>query len=311
MDIVALLSRMLVLLVFICVGVLCSKLHIIDEKGSACINQLVLYICGPLLIIKSVQNVQLAYGVRDILMLIVYSVILQLIALLIGVVSAVICCKKPIRGVFSLVTAFGNVFFMGVPVVTALYGDNAVFLLSICVIPFNLFIFTVGIYLILGSGGQKIPWKKLLINPSLYATLIALPIFFFRIELPSTVQDIIGYLSQMVVPLSMILIGASLGRMSLKRIFGNGRAYAVCAFKLILIPLAVFAILRNIVKDPQILGMMTVVAAMPSASISPILCAEYGGDSDFASRSVFLTTIASIVTIPLMVWLLIGGGIKG
>ena len=131
MSIAGLLSRMLVLLAFICIGVLCSKLHIIDERGSACINQLVLYICGPLLIIKSVQNVQLSYGMRDILMLILYSVLLQMIALIVAIVCARILCKrKPERGVFSLVTAFGNVFVMGVPVVTALYGENMVFLLS-------------------------------------------------------------------------------------------------------------------------------------------------------------------------------------
>lgn len=306
MNFAGLLSRMLVLLVFICIGVLCSKLHIIDEKGSACINQLVLYICGPMLILKSVQNVQFTFGIGEILMLFLYSVILMLLAVVIGVVSArLLCGKKPIRGVFSLVTAFGNVFFMGVPVVSALYGENAVFLLSICVIPFNLFIFTLGIFLILGNGSRKIPWKKLLLNPSLYATLIALPIFFLRIQFPETVVDILGYLSQMVVPLSMLLIGAALGRMSLRGIFGSGYSYAVCAFKLLLTPLVVFFLFRLFVKDPQILGLLTVVAAMPSASISPILCAEYGGDSDFASRCVFLTTLISILTIPAIVWLLI------
>ncbi len=307
MNFSGLLSRMLVLLVFICVGVLCSKLRIIDEKGSACINQLVLYICGPLLIIKSVQNVQFDLGIRDILLLIAYSVILMILAIAVGVVSSrTLCANKPLRGVFSLVTAFGNVFFMGVPVVSALYGDNAVFLLSICAIPFNLFLFSIGIYLLLGSAGQKIPWRKMLINPSLFATFIALALFFSRIELPSTAQDILGYLSQMVVPLSMILIGASLGRMSVTRIFGSGLSYVVCVIKLILMPLVIFAVFRLFVNDPQILGLLTVVAAMPSASISPILCAEYGGDSNFASCSVFLTTLASIVTIPLMVWLLVG-----
>ena len=306
MSIAGLLSRMLVLLILICVGVLCSKLNITDEKGSRCINQLVLYLCGPLLIIKSVQNVQISYGMHDILMLFVYSVILMLLALAIGIVFArLLCGKKPLRGVVSLVTAFGNVFFMGVPVVSALYGENAVFLLSVCVIPFNLFIFTVGIYLLLDGKNQKIPWKKLLINPSLYATILALPIFFLRIELPGTVLEIITYLSQMVVPLSMILIGAALGKMSLKNIFGSAASYAVCAVKLIVTPLIVYFVLRIFTKDPMILGLLTVVAAMPSASISPILCAEYGGDSDFASRSVFLTTLLSLATIPAMVWLLL------
>jgi len=306
MSFAGLLSRMLVLLAFICIGVLCSKLHIIDERGSACINQLVLYICGPLMIIKSVQNVQLAYGMRDILLLILYSVLLQLIAIAAALVLARVFCKnKPARGVFSLVTAFGNVFFMGVPVVSALYGENMVFLLSVCVIPFNLFIFTVGIYLIVSGGRNQIPWKKLLINPSLYATLIALPIFFLRIELPSTVVEIIGYFSQMVVPLSMMLIGAALGRMQMKEIFGSGLSYVVCAIKLLILPLIVFSVFRFFIKDPLLLGLLTVIASMPSASISPILCAEYGGDSAFASRTVFMTTILSLATIPGVVWLLL------
>ena len=306
MSFSALLFKMLVLLVFICIGVLCSKLRFIDERGSDALNKLVLYICGPALIIKSVQNVEFSYGMHDILLLILYSMILMLLALVIGVVSARLICRDPsLRGVFSLVTAFGNVFFMGVPVVTALYGDNAVFLLSICVIPFNFFIFSVGIFLILGKSGQKMPWKKLLLNPSLYATIIALPIFFLRIALPAPVVEIVGYLGQMVVPLSMILIGAALGRMTLRSIFSNGYSYAVCAVKLIVTPLLVFLLLRLFVKDPLILGLLTVVAAMPSASISPILCAEYGGDSDFASRSVFLTTLLSLATVPVMVWLLL------
>ena len=306
MSFSGLLSRMLVLLAFICIGAVCSKLRIIDERGSACINQLVLYICGPLLIIKSVQNVDFIYGIGDILMLLLYSVIFMLLSILIGVLfSRLLCRKKPQRGVFSLVTAFGNIFFMGIPVISALYGDGAVFLLSVCVMPFNLFLFTVGIYMIIGGKKEKIPWKKLLINPSLFAVIIALPLFFFRITLPATVLDIISYLSQMVVPLTMLLIGAALGRMSLKVIFGNAQCYAVCAVKLILSPLVLFAVFRFFVKDPLMLGLLTVMAAMPSASISPILCTEYGGDSGFANRSVFLTTILSLATIPAVVWFLL------
>lgn len=306
MSFTALLSKMLVLLIFICIGVLCCKLHFIDEHGSAALNKLVLYICGPALIIKSVLNVELSLGVGDVLLLILYSVIMMLLALVIGVVSGrIICGRSPLRGVFSLVTAFGNVFFMGVPVVTALYGESTVFLLSVCVIPFNFFIFSIGIFLLIGKSGETIPWKKLLLNPSLYATIIALPIFFLRLSLPNAVAEVVGLLGQMVVPISMILIGAALGRMALKNIFNNALSYAVCGLKLIVTPLLAFFLLRTFVKDPLILGLLTVVAAMPSASISPILCAEYGGDSAFASRCVFLTTLLSLATVPAMVWLLL------
>ena len=306
MSFAGLLSRMLMLLLLICVGVVCSKLRILDERGCASINQLVLYVCGPLLIIKSVLNVELSYGVRDILSLLLCSVILHVISLALSwICTRFLKRASDKRGVFMLVSTFGNIFFMGVPVVSALYGDNAVFLLSIFVIPFNLMMFTLGIYLVLGGRSQGVPWKKLLVNPSLYATILALPIFFFRIELPGTVQDIICYLSQMVIPLSMLLIGAALGRMTLKGIFGSGLSYAVCALKLVAVPLVMFCIFRLIVHDPLILGLVTVASAMPSASISPIVCAEYGGDSEFASRTVFLTTVLSLATIPAIVWLLL------
>ncbi len=309
MGFISLLSRMLVLFIFICIGVLCTKLHIIDEHGSSSLNRMVIYICGPLLILRSVQSANSAYGASDILMLLLYSVLFSILTLIIALIaSRLICRRSPLRGVFSLVTAFGNLVFMGIPVVSALYGEGAVFLLSICAIPFNFFIFSVGILLIVGGGKHSFPWKKVVVNPSLFATLLALVLFFLKVKIPAPVDEVMSYLGQMVVPLSMLLIGAALGRMSLKAVFSNGLNYAVCAVKLLIVPTVCSLVFRLYIKDPLQLGLFTVLSAMPSASISPILCAEYGGDSDFASRSVFLTTLLSILTIPLMIWLLIGRG---
>ena len=306
MSFSALLSRMLVLLVFICIGVLCSKLHFIDEHSASSLNKLVLYVCGPMLILHSIQSVQGDFGMSDIIDLMLYGVLVQVVCIVVGVLFArLICGKKAIRGTFALVTAFGNVVFMGIPVVSALYGDGAVFLLSVISIPFNLLIFTVGIFLVMGGKKQQIPWKKLIYNPSLIAVVIALILFFLRIEMPAPAREVMSYLGQMVVPMSMLLIGAALGRMELKTVFGSGLSYAVCAIKLLIVPLPVFFLLRMIVRDPVVLGILTVMSAMPSASISPILSAEYGGESAFASRSTFLTTLLSLATVPAMVWLLL------
>ena len=302
----ALLSKMLVLLIFICIGVLCSKLHIIDEHSSGALNKLVLYICGPMMILHAALNVQTDLSMRDVLMLLFYGVLFQLFLLLVGLLlSRLICGKKPINGVFALETAFGNIVFMGIPVVSALYGEGAVFLLTVCAIPFNFFVFTVGILLILRGEKARIPWKRVLYNPSLIAVFIALALFFLRPKLPGAVTETMNYLGQMVVPLSMILIGAALGRMSLKTIFGSGLSYVACAIKLLLMPALLFFAFRVLIKDPLILGIFTVMAAMPCPSISPILCAEYGGDSGFASRCVFLSTLLSLATVPVMVWLLL------
>ncbi len=314
MSFSALLGKMLVLLVFICIGVLCSKVHILDENASAALNKLVLYICGPVLILRSVQSIEIGgagpfadgFGLSSVLMLFLYGAIVNVVSILVGYAASwAICGKKPVRGTFALVSGFANVVFMGIPVVSAMFGESGVFLLSIIAVPFNFFIFTIGIMIIPGGQKQRIPWKKLVVNPTLYAVVLALVLFFLQVKLPTPVTEIMDYLGQMVVPLSMILIGTALGRMTLREVFGNGLSYAVCAVKLLVMPLLLFFILRLFVKDQLLLGLLTVIAAMPSAAISPILSAEYGGDSAFASQSVFLTTLLSLATIPLVVLLLL------
>ena len=213
MNFIGLLSKMLTLFLFVCIGFLCSKIKIIDEHGGKIINKLVLCICAPAMMINSVLGTELQYSMSDILMLLVYAVIFNTLTLVVGCIFARIFCKnRNSRGAFQLAAAFGNIAFMGFPVVSALYGNSAVFLASICTIPFNLFLYSIGTFLAVGGTKKDLPWKKVFLSPVMIATVIAVIFFFARVSLPAPLVDGIGYLANMVVPLSMILIGSSLGR---------------------------------------------------------------------------------------------------
>ncbi len=306
MELSALFSVMLMLFLFICVGFICSKTGIVDAHGSVTLNKVVLNICSPALVLKAVLESELTYSVSQLLMLIVYAIIFIILALIAGMACAFIFIRKrDARSKFCLESAFGNVAFMGFPVVSALYGGSAVFLVSICTLPFNMFVFSVGIMLVLGGRPKELSLKRIFLTPTMISTAVAFFFFLFQVSLPSPVESAIGALGSMVIPLSMMLIGVSLGHMAAKAVFGDIRFYAVAAAKLIAVPLLVGTVLRPIVQDPLFYGVLVVMSAMPTAAITPVLSTEYGGDTEFASGCVFLTTLLSMLTVPLVLSILL------
>ncbi len=303
-----LLSKMVVLFIFMLVGFICGRTGMIDEHARIKFNKLVLYICAPSLILSSALGSQLSYSTSDIFLLMLYATLYLAVLMVLAIlVVFLLRVKGKERGIFLFCCVFGNVMFMGFPVIASLYGDDAVFLLSVTCVPFNFLLYSLGIYLITGNqeGTAKINWKAILTNPALPATLLAFVFFLLQFRLPAAIEDALSYLGNMVIPLAMMLIGVSLSTVSFKEIFRDKKVYIYCFIKLIIEPLLIFFLLRPLVSDQLFFGIIVVECAMPTASICPIFCTEYGSNTVFASKMVFLSTLCSLVTIPLIVSLLL------
>ncbi|MBE6914772.1 MAG: AEC family transporter [Ruminococcaceae bacterium] len=306
MSFSALISKMSVLFLYICIGLLCGKTGIVNEEGSRLLNKLVLFICSPALILHAVLDSELTYSVADILYLLLFGLVFMLLMLLFGFVcTRLFRCKAEERGLMNLVISFGNVAFMGFPVITAMYGSGAVFLGSVCTIPFNILIFSVGALLIVGKKKNGLPIRKVITNPSLIATAVSFVIFLLDISFPAPVEEAIGGIAGMVIPLSMLLIGTSLSRMSPRAVLLDKRCYIVSLCKLIVLPLGLAACFRFLVHDPLFYGVFVILSCMPSATMAPVLCGEYGGNTQFASSCVFITTLFSLATVPIMLYLIL------
>jgi len=304
MSFSGLISKMLVLFIFICIGYFCGKVKIIDDNGSKTLNKLVLNIAAPGMILNSVLNTQLSYAAGDLLKIFLYGVIFNVMTLAIGFACVRIFCRdKERRGLLNLVISFGNIAFMGYPVISALYGGDAVFIGSIITIPFNMLLFSAGVVLIVGKGSGGVPYRRIFLNPSFGATVLAILIFSFRVTLPGPVSNVLEYLANMVIPMTMLIIGASLGRMTPRNILFNGSYYLVSLCKLLIMPVVMWLLFRTFVHDELLLGILVVMGAMPTAALTPILCTEYGSDNSFASGSVFITTLLSLLTAPAIVYL--------
>lgn len=305
MSIVGLLSRMGVLFAFLAVGLLCAKLGWLDEHGGKSLNKLVLNVFAPCIVLASVLSTELEYAVGDIMTLLWQGAALNALQLALGFVCALIFFRRDKnRSQFHLLTAFGNTVFMGFPVVASILGDDAIFLASMCSIPFNLFIYSIGVLLAGGKGSLK-QFLLRLLNPPFLANFVGLALFLLPIRAPEPVTEVFDSLGGMVVPLSMMLIGMSLARLSLRAIFSDWRVYVLAGCRLLLAPVVIFLVMRLFVRDALFLNLFVILAAMPCASVLPILCGEYGGDEALASKCVFVTTLLSLATVPLMLGILL------
>ena len=154
---------------------------------------------------------------------------------------------------YKLITSFSNLSFMGVPVISAVYGEGAIFFASLGNIPFNVLLYTVGIMLLQSNGEKKEKISiKSMINVPIIATVIATVIFLFEIPMPVIVVDVADMLSDACAPLSMMCIGLSLGSVSIKDAFVHPRIYGINFMRLIVAPVAVWLVLKLFVSDARL-----------------------------------------------------------
>ena len=203
------------------------------------------------------------------------------------------------RGVFQFAIVFGNVGFMGFPVAQTLFGADSLFYVAIFNLVFNLLVFSVGIAMLTGEreGGFD---PRMLVNLGIAASVVGLAIFLGSVEIPSPFIDSIALLGGVTTPLAMIIVGAMLATFPAREMIGNWRIWAASAVLLLAIPAAYCYLFSPVFSDPLISGVMITMAAMPAAANTVIFSEQYGADSRLASQIVFVSTIGSLVTIPLI-----------
>lgn len=199
-----------------------------------------------------------------------------------------------------LLLATVNTLFVGIPVVQVLCGSEAVFYLGLSCIPFNVILYTYGIWLLKKGHGEKgVRWKDMLTAP-LVAAVISLLIFVFNIRLPRVITELFSTVSGGTVPVSMLVIGATLGSVSLKDAFCNKKLYLLSLIRLIVMPVAVYFLFRLFVSNQVVLLCTVVIAACPAATLCTPVSMQCGYDPRYTSEGIMLTTALSMITLPAL-----------
>ena len=297
---------MLMMMLLLLVGVVAVKTGIVDAETNRRLSRFAIVIPQSAIILSSAFNLQMEMTPGKVLGVIGVAFLMYALLTLLGLaVPALARAKEPDRGVFSFLILFGNVAYMGFPLVQALFGSDAVFYAALLNIPFNLLAYTLGVRLIGGSGaGGKMSWRQL-VNPPMVASVLAVIIIFLPVKWPGPLVEATSALGDMILPLSMIIIGTSLGEMKLKDVLGDWRVYAVAPVRLLVAPVLLWAVMGLFVKDTLLLNVITLVGATPSAAMAAMMAIQYGRSERLASQGVFITTVLSMATIPLVCWLLL------
>lgn len=295
-------NQVIILSFIMIVGVYARKKDILSKEASKSFSNFLTNITLPCLLISSFNYTYSQDMISKARIMFVYSIIIHIILIF---VSRVLTFKYPenSKKVLRFATIFSNCGFMGYPVLESLFGKIGIFYGAIFNIPFNIFMFSIGIMIYTGKKDLK-TLKEVLVNPAIIATILGLIIFSFSIKLPYPLFTAMSIVGSMTTPLSMIIVGAMLSEIRLKDIFSGTLVYYASFLRLIAVPFLTLGILKLLNADKLLMQIAVIIEAMPAAVLASVLAEKYGADTALASRSVFISTIISMITIPFVVMFL-------
>lgn len=292
-------QEMLVILFGMAMGYLAHRLGYLGGETDQKLSKIILNITMPCLIVASVATGDELPGAAEILSVLkVAAVFYGMELLLSAVVPRLLGGTDKQKGVWRYTLVFPNMAFIGYPVAVALFGPEALFYAVILVLPFNLLAYSLGPLML--AGRAKFRWQQLT-SPCIIASVIALVVALGHIRLPTIVGECAGIVGNLTTPLSLLVVGSLLAGLSVGKVFASPRLWALTAVRLLVLPALLWLLLGWMnVEPPMVAGIAVILMAMPTAVNGSMLSMEYGGDTECMAQITFLTTLVSIITIPVV-----------
>ena len=304
MDFLHIVTQMLMIFGIVLVGLASAKRNLWAGELDRKLSVFILNVSMPALILASVMGRDLVFEPSELLTLGLVAVVNYVILIgLACLIPQIWHVNRSRQGLARFMLAFGNVSFIGFPVCDAVFGPKAVFCASVLNIPFNLLIFTIGVSFINGGKARSAFSPKLVFSPCVVASLIAVSIALMGISVPEPVGQWFHLLGDLTTPCALLIIGSSLSHIPVRDMLGNRFAYAISLLRLIVLPLVVGVVLRLLGVENFVANVAVVLSAMPIATNGIMLCLQYGKDERVMTQGLFLSTLFSVVTIPLIAYL--------
>lgn len=299
----AIVNQILILFLLMAVGFGLQKKVLISDETVLGLSNILINIALPALIIVSFNQKFSRDMVYEVGKILLFSTLIHLLLMMLARLPFK-RYEHNIQNNLKFMTIFPNIGFMGFPVLIAIFGQESIFYGAIFMVPYQILMWTYGQSLFAGDQNTHLI-KMILNNPPIIATLIGFWLFLLSVQLPFPLHQTIAMLGNLTTPLSMLIIGYKIAQSSLRDILFDRQVYAGVFIRLIIAPVLTFFILKGIGTAPLLIGICTTIEAMPVAASGAVLAEKFGGDAIFASKCSLITTILSLVTIPLIVVLLL------
>lgn len=300
------LSQVVIFLILICVGILSTKLKILSKEALSGISALVMSVSLPCFIFINGITSATRQSLMDSLIIIPIAVILYLLLMVVNMmIEKVFKLKGNRERIHRACFMFNNIGFMGIPLVIAIYPDTAVLYVSIFTIVDQLVFWTYGVTLTypVSENKQKtsvLTTLKNLISPPLVAIILAVVFILIGIQVPSVIESALSTIGATSMPLALIYIGGVVCTIDLKPALKCAEIYAGIIVKMIVVPVVAFVVMNHIGIALDMSTIMAYMVALPGVEIVAMLAEANECDGDYAVCSIMISTIASLITLPIV-----------
>jgi hypothetical protein len=306
-------SQMVVLFIIMFLGGVARKTRLMNDAFDAKLSTLVMQYALPAMLLSSVLNNTNLPDTDTVLSVLVYSTVIYLVTCTLAYLIVRFCYRgvpRAAKGAHAFLISFSNTGFIGFALLNAIFGPDAVLYGAIYNIPYNFFLFSVGMLFVsrTGSSAKKAQGfkenariiVKSLITPAMISCIIAMFLAIFHITDDGIIGTTCELLGNLTIPGAMLLVGSTIAKMPVKHMLTDKWSYVTTALRLICVPLLVFFIGGLFIQDRYLLAIIVLISATPAASISTMMAITYEGDTLTMARGTFLTTVVSLVTLPLI-----------
>lgn len=279
------------------IGFVCARLGMFTAKGRESVVNVFINVMIPCSIITAFYgSLTLEVLVRGIWMILAYTANLTFCWAVGKVLYRGV--EKDKQGILKYATIISNAQFMGFPIVQAAIGEEGLMLASLAMIPGTVFTWTIALAQFTKIDGRQ-GLKNMLTHPCFLSVIIGVMLVLLRIPLHTSILDAMERLGNCVMPISMLIIGSILSDVNLKDIL-DWRLYYYSAIRLIGIPTALYFGFTALRLDPVVKNVVVIMAAMPAGTVTAMLAEKHGGNAQFASQLIFVSTLLSVVTLSVL-----------
>lgn len=320
MSISVVLEQMIIIMILIIVGIFLFRKKMLSEDTSRQLSGLIVNVTNPAVLICSAFDDSPKVSLRELgiglcVVLISYMVLLlsaYLIPLILGI-------SKPERYSYRMLTVFGNVGFIGIPLVSAVLGSGALIFVSLNNLVYNILVYTYGMSTLRkaaieqhsakaaadgqSSGKASTDAESLfhkLVNAGTVSAVLTIVFYLGNFNVPAIISSSLSYAGRTTTFLSMLVLGVSVAQMAPKEIFSHPKLYAFTLVRQILLPVGFTLFIGLFVHKPLIVNSAALMLAVPAGNMPLMLSKQLHVEESTISQGIILTTILSLVTIPIV-----------
>lgn len=290
--------EILVMVLIALAGFVIYKKGIINEKGSKVLTTLLLTVVNPMMIIDAYQ-VEIDSRLMNNFLI---SAVLAIISHLVGIVISFAAVRKGKANyeIERLSVVYSNCGFIGIPLINGIFGSEGVLYLTAYLTVFNICLWTHGILQVVAGSDIKTMLKNL-ISPAIVCCVIGIVLFVFKIKLPSPVAKAVEQIGSMNSPLAMIIAGTTIAGANLKSALTNFRAYYIIFLRHLAVPIVCILIFVPFGFEEIVSVTAVIEAACPIAASGTMFAINYNKDAHYASEIFAISTLLSVVSLPLII----------